>query len=321
MTQDTNNPNGLPRWGVVATIKAPARDILRFAAWHLDAGAHRVYVYLDAPTPDAAAALKAHPKCRVIHCDDAYWRKRDKTRPAAHQSRQTFNATRAYRRADVDWLAHFDVDEFLVAPTPLADELAKLPSDCPMLRIRPMELLADGDGTAFKDYVPPRQRDRLTNDIYPTYGEYLKGGFLSHLAGKVVIRTGLPALQLRIHNAFQDGVQITNNIECDKLRLAHLHATDWQSWQAKFKYRHAHGSYRANLSPTRSADQGGITLHHLFKMIEAEGGTRALQAFFQEVVADTPALRRRLEAHGLLYRADINADPLVTRHFPLAASI
>ena len=29
-------------WGVVSTIKAPARDILRFAAYHLDLGAYTV---------------------------------------------------------------------------------------------------------------------------------------------------------------------------------------------------------------------------------------------------------------------------------------
>ena len=33
-------------WGVVSTIKAPARDILRFAAYHLDLGAQTVAVAL-----------------------------------------------------------------------------------------------------------------------------------------------------------------------------------------------------------------------------------------------------------------------------------
>ena len=49
------------------------------------------------------------------------------------------------------------------------------------------------------------QRDRAgpqTADIYPTYGLHLNGGFLSHVAGKVFVRTGHDGVGLRIHNAF-----------------------------------------------------------------------------------------------------------------------
>ena len=34
-------------WGVVATIKAPTTDVLRFAAYHLSLGADQVFLYLD----------------------------------------------------------------------------------------------------------------------------------------------------------------------------------------------------------------------------------------------------------------------------------
>ena len=97
------------KWGVASTILAPTRDILAFAAYHLAAGAHRLYIYLDAPNPEAYALLDAHSKVRVITCDAAYWRQRKRVRPETHQVRQTANATHAYnRRPEVDWLIHMD---------------------------------------------------------------------------------------------------------------------------------------------------------------------------------------------------------------------
>ena len=106
-------------WGLSATIKAPAAEILRFVAYHLGQGAHRLYIYLDDDNPTAFAACKAHPKIRVTHCDDAHWRTLNNgRRPVKHQVRQAFNATHAYNRpAEVDWLIHIDVDERMVSPS------------------------------------------------------------------------------------------------------------------------------------------------------------------------------------------------------------
>ena len=50
------------KWGIVSTIKAPLHDVLGFAAYHLQRGAHRLYIYLDTPDAASFAALKAHPK-------------------------------------------------------------------------------------------------------------------------------------------------------------------------------------------------------------------------------------------------------------------
>ena len=72
-------------WGIASTILAPTRDILQFAAYHLAAGAQRLYIYLDAPNDEAFAHLDAHPKIRVITCDARYWKQRKRDRPVAHQ--------------------------------------------------------------------------------------------------------------------------------------------------------------------------------------------------------------------------------------------
>lgn len=322
--------NTQPTWGVVATIKASARDILNFAAYHLDLGAHRVNIYLDEDTPDASDALRGHPKCRAIVTDDGYWKRRAgrKGRPDRHQPRQTANATHCYRRGpQVDWLAHIDVDEFLWPTSPLPDMLAALPPDTLSARTRPIEAL-QADAT---DPPPPGQiwckghhrqqgpRREQTNAIYPTYGEHLNGGFLSHVAGKVFVRTGQDQISLRIHNAFQGGSADPDPVHLTDCHLVHLHAQDWAHWQAAYRFRLQQGSYREGLKPAPMPDGVALTMNQLFAMLESEGGEDALRAFFTEVCTATPTLRTRLDSYGLLYPVTLDLDAKRARHFPGAA--
>lgn len=313
-------------WGIVATVKADTATILRFVAHHLELGASRIYIYLDAPNPEAQEALRDHAQTRVIRCDDGYWKRHKGGRPDMHQPRQTMNATRAYRRAtEVDWLMHMDVDEFLVPSGNVASLLAALPHETQCARARPMELLAGGDpqlDCAFKTFIPAGgKREKTVAKLYPTFGEHLKGGFLSHVAGKIFVRTGIEGLKLRIHNAFLDGETNPNQVELPDLNLAHFHATDWETWLAHFEYRFREGSYRVDLGPARSRERGGITIHELFTILHEEEGEAGLRAFFEEVCSDTPALRARLEAQGHLLCTSFPFDTILVKHFPNFANI
>lgn len=314
------------KWGVIATIKAEVPAIMRFVAHHLELGAHRVYVYLDTPNPEAQQLLRDHPRCRVVRCDDGYWKRHNGSRPDMHQPRQTFNATRAYHRAlEVDWLMHMDVDEFLVSDVQIGNLLGTLPDTVQCARARPMELLAGGDPmheAAFKTFIPAgKERERTVAALYPTFGDHLKGGFLSHIAGKIFVRTGIDDLKIRIHNAFLHGETNPNHVELPELHLAHFHATDWETWHAHFAYRHQSGSYRESLGPSRSRSRGGISMHELFAMLYKDGGEASLRMFFDEVCADTPALRARLQAQGHLKCSSFAFDTNVAKHFPDIASI
>ena len=307
------------RWGLVATVKAPDDDVLAFAAHHIDLGAQRLYLYLDAPdadTPSAAAQskLKAHPKVRVIPCTKAYWKQRSGKPPVKHQVRQSRNATHAYSRpAEVDWLIHIDVDEFLLPENgSIADHLAALPIHDFCARVRPDEQLS-GDGTAYKRFIPagPDRASRVAV-LYPRFGALLKGGFLSHVAGKLFVRTGNTGIELRIHNAFQGALMNPGETDLVNVALLHRHATSWDDWRARFDYRLDKGAYRADLAP---AQANGTTLHDaLQKIVEGDGET-GLQDFFDEVAADSPALRSRLAESGLLRICDLNLAAKIAKHF------
>lgn len=305
------------KWGIVSTIKAAPEDILNFAAYHIELGAHRLFLYLDAPNPEAFAALKAHPKVRVFSCDDAHWRKLGIKRPVKHQVRQAANATDAYRRkgAEVDWLIHMDVDEFLWPDKPLPDILDALPEEALCARIRPAEALA-GDGTLFKGFIPAGpDRAATVSRLYPRFGAHIKGGFMSHVAGKLFVRTGLKPLEIRIHNVFRGKDMNPGEVALDSILLLHCHAKSWEDWIAAYHYRLAHGSYRAELAPARDPAQGGLTLHQLLNGIEAAEGEAGLRAFYDELCADTPSLRRALEAEGLLHRCDLQLDAKRQKQF------
>ena len=303
-------------WGLVATIKAPVSDILDFAAYHLEAGAHRLYIYLDDDNPDAFAALKPHPKLRVIQCNKAHWQKLG-GRPAKHQVRQTRNATHAYaRRAEVDWLIHMDVDEFLWTDRPVADHLSALPATTLCARTRPIEAIS-GDGTLFKGFIPPGpDRLAIVQRIYPNFGDHVKGGFLSHLAGKLFVRTGLGALTVKIHNVFLDEQMNPGEIELPEIELCHCHAKTWDDWIAAYRYRLEKGSYRAELAPSQARERGGVTMHELLSSIEQDSGEAGLRAFYDELCADTPALRQALQSEGLLRVCDLDLEPKRQQHFP-----
>lgn len=304
-------------WGLVSTIKAPAPEILDFAAYHIERGAHRLYLYLDEANPEAFAPLKAHPKVRVVTCDDAHWRRLGRPRPAKHQLRQTANATHAYRhRAEVDWLIHMDVDEFLWPDAPVADLLDALPPDTLCARARPIEALA-GDGTLFKGFIPAGpERDAIVERLYPQFGRYVKGGFLSHVAGKLFVRTGLGPLTIKIHNVFRDCEMNPAEAELGDIALCHCHAKSWEDWIAAFRYRLEHGSYRAELAPARARENGGLTLHEVLSLIEAEAGEPGLRAFYDELCADSPALRAALKAEGLLRECNLELPQKRRKHFP-----
>jgi hypothetical protein len=305
----------------VATIRAPATDILNFAAHHIEAGAHRVWIYLDAPSPEAEAALRAHPKCRVTRYDEAYWTRHHKRRRGKHQVRQCLNATHVYARAqDVTWLAHLDVDEFIlphVADGPgVADALSALPGTCQTARVRPMEALAVADPadaiTAFKALAPPGPtRAAALARVYPAHHHVLNAGFVSHVAGKLFVRTGMAGGRLRIHNFRYDGAQNPGERELEALRLAHLHGTDWNRWRAALDYRLLRGSQRAGLG---TGNRLGALHTHLTALL-ADGGDAALRDFFEEVCADTPRHRARLASESLLQLQKLARDAARTRVF------
>lgn len=307
-------------WGIVSTIKAPVQEILNFCAHHLDLGAQQIFVYLDDDNQAAIQALSGHPQITATLCTDAYWQGHMGRRPKKHQARQVANAAHAYDRAgQLDWLAHIDVDEFLWPESQFTAQLAALPETCLVGRIRPAEALANPSPapvTHFKRLTINRaERDRQSRRIYPTYGMHLNGGFLSHVQGKLIYRTGIPALTAKIHNVFVDDDANPGQQELTGTELLHLHAQSREAFLAAFQFRLKRGSYRSELKP---ATQDGVSMHTLFRSIYDTAGDAGLGAFYDEVCTASPDLLQRLRHEGLLSSRTLDLDRKRQSHFPRA---
>lgn len=298
------------RWGVVSMVKAPLADIARFAAHHLDLGADRIHLYLDQPDPEALTFLSSHPNISVTACDAAFWSAQKKPRMKAHQMRQAWVATQAYQETDVDWLAHIDVDEFLLPPAPLSEVLADLPDDAAVLRLPPAEMLAGSQGDEKFKLLPKYggQASSVLGQIYPTFGPHLPGGFLSHREGKNFARTGLMGIRLGIHTVLQDGAIITNRARAEGLFVGHAHAPDWAFFRDHMDFRMTRGSYR-------KSDEDKFRLRDVLEFLNQEEGEDGIRLFFSEVCEATPALTRALDRHNMLLRYPLDLDAKVARHF------
>ena len=301
-------------WGTVTLAKAPLAQIAAFAAYHLDLGAHQVLIYLDAPDGAAEQFLSLNPKVRVIPCDDTYWAAQKKPRMKAHQMRQAWVATQAYQHAKVDWLAHLDIDEFLLPPDNGPNAMQALlgtasPSDA-ALHLPPAEMLAGSQGDELFKLLPDYGTvDPFpAEDVYPNFGTSLPHGFVSHRSGKNIARTGLDSIRLGIHEMLYDGRVITNRRHPTGAFVGHAHATSWAAFRDKLDFRLNRGSYR-------KSDDEKLQLSDILGFMQQESGEDGLRQFFSEVCEATPELTQALDNHGLLLRRRLDLNTKIARHF------
>ncbi|SHH25368.1 glycosyltransferase family 2 protein [Marivita hallyeonensis] len=304
-----------PSWGLVCTTNAPLLDVARFVAYHIDLGARRIYLFLDTPDTDVIALLGENPKVRLTVCDAAYWRQLGKDRPDTHQVRQSFNATHALRQAegDVDWLGHIDIDEFILSDKKLSTTLKSVADDAAAIRLFPAEALASkvpgAMPTHFKLRPASDNAAQALHDAYPTFGSYLRGGFLSHTAGKIFVRTGLGEVRLKIHRVRFHGQDVSNVAQVENVHVGHLHAPDWESFMAKLAFRREKGSYR--IQP----DEPMKSVGRLLSWLHEEEGDEGLRMFFDEMCLDSSDLRARLKRNDLLLTPQFDPDAALERVF------
>ncbi|OWY04248.1 MULTISPECIES: glycosyltransferase family 2 protein [unclassified Thioclava] len=297
----------MPRWGVVATVDEPAALVAAYVAHHLSIGASEVHVFFDRPNPEAEALLAPVEGAFIHHSGDDDWeRSWRRKRPARHQGRQKYNATRALTETELDWMIHCDADEFVSLVRPLEWELAKTGEQKAWLRLEVDErcYLDRKPGPDIFSGVFRRRWDGFQDDGLMFYGfraRFLKKGLAGHVAGKPVVRAG---------RGYAIGV--------------HYPLKDWDSKENDLPYR---PSYNGRLMHF----DGLTPLHFILKMLRrattkvkgqpvpyvgsrkaqfAEAAERAadpaeLKALWWEVQGMRDYEAAELEAHELLIRPDV----------------
>lgn len=303
--------SGSLTWGVASQVKADRRSLETFVAWHLELGAARIVIYFDDPEDPGLPVLSAlGPRVVSVRCDAAHWAHLGK-RPGKKTTRQTINAQHAYDKTDLDWLAHVDVDEFILpvalpgeaaAPT-VAARLAAVPQDVPFVRMRPFEALAQPDDSPprhFRCPPPGHQRDQVVRRIYGDNMQGLVGGMLSHAVGKGISRRGVDGLAPRIHVPRLHGEGVQGVPFLPGLVMLHYHATDRAHWLAHLAYRTELGAYSAR--PQNTAFFQAAT--------PAE-----LNRFYDAVQIAHPQLVGALQMENLLLTHDPHQEAVRARYF------
>lgn len=235
-------------WSLVATVKAPEEKVLAFVAHHLSLGADRIWLYFDDPADPAHATLSRHPRVTATLCDTAYWQ--GKKRNDRHQNRQSRNARDAYEQAETEWLGHIDVDEFIQADRPMVDLLAEVPPEHALLKLEPFEAMHDPSlpedvftARAFRGPLRSAHQ-HLRLPVLGEYGILIPEGMLSHTAGKVFCRTGIPGLSPRLHSVMLKGERLHVPGWHSEARLLHFHAQDQLGWLTALPFRLTRGAYQ-----------------------------------------------------------------------------
>lgn len=299
-------------WATVTLAKAPLPEILQFVAHHLSLGAAEVHIYLDAPDPATVAALELHPQVQVTTCDDAYWAGQKKPRMKSQEMRQIWVATQTYAQTSCHWLAHVDVDEFLLPPEgrSVAEVLAAAPDELFGFRMHSAELMASEEDGVFKlNNRAVGKRHTVIEEIYPTFGQHVKGGFLSHVEGKVIVRTGTDGVRLGIHAALHGGARVKNVTFADGLFVGHAHAPSWEVFRTHMQQRIDRGSYRR-----RDAEETQV-LGELIAYLQEHEGEAGLRMMYDEIALDTPERRAGLQAQGMLLLHPLRLDQKVAEVF------
>ncbi len=238
-------------WCLVSTVKAPEEKVLAFAAYHLSLGAEHLWLYFDDPGQPIPEPLTNHPRVTVTLCDETHWARVGKKRPPAHQNRQAQNARYAYRaQAASDWIVHIDVDEFLLAPRPIAAVLDATPAETVVMKLEPFEAMHDP--LLPDDIFTAREfRGALRHEFWPRrraalgpYRKVIRDGMLSHSVGKVIYRTRIPGLLPRLHTVMIDKVFVKTPDWQPEMKLLHFHAQDKPAWLEAVPFRMTKGAYQ-----------------------------------------------------------------------------
>ena len=296
------------RWGVATTLNAPAAQVLAFVAHPLDLGARRIWLHFDDPDDPAADLFHATPEVTAIRCDAAYWQDLTGQRPDTHQLRQVRNVTRVLRRARLPWVAHLDVDEFMLSRRPVSDVLSEIDQERLLIRIEPWEALHDPalvddifTARAFRRQLPKDAPDDLTVALHGPAGRLLDQGMLSHRVGKCIFRTGIKGMIGRIHGARIDGVNVPGGSFHPDLALLHFHAQDRAAWLARLPFRLEKGAYQY-----RPAMREWLL----------EQSPDTIAAFHDAVQLARPDLLDGLRAHGLLREEHLDLRTRVAARWP-----
>ncbi len=246
---------------MTSTVRAPVKDTLAFAWYHLNVAIDHVFLFLDDPGDPATPELSKSDRITCIPCDGAHWRSTGSPRPGVIEDRQRANANVALDRVrewGFDWIIHVDSDELIHPGRNLREVLDEVPVRFGAVRFQLMEAvpktlecdLAFTDMSLFRVQVDPTReeaaREAGCSEAF-VHGRYLRG----HKSSKVAVRTELDVLDLGIHKpSLRSGKVLV--LDSPEISLLHFDSRGFTPWKRKWESRLDGSAPARELSPVRT---------------------------------------------------------------------
>jgi hypothetical protein len=278
-----------------------------FVAHHLQLGAKELFLFVDDPDANLTT-LCNNPdgKVKLFYCTDHYWRTyHGIAKPEDHRRRQVLNANLALALSTADFIAHIDIDEFILSHRPIQEVLASLPFQCNGLRLLPAEAIYSEVprtyGQAFSNLFKRRLNDdksgnRILSELHGSEASLLEKGLQGHNVGKVIVRKR-DTLKLNLHFASHHNKKLSYAFS-DSVELLHFVFQGPADWLDKYARRLASSRY-AFEKPTRQKQWRSV-------VEAASRGVDELWSLYTNLNIYDADRIRSLERHGLLVRHELD---------------
>ncbi|MCR8549780.1 glycosyltransferase family 2 protein [Salipiger sp. P9] len=274
-------------WSVVSTCAEPKKLVEAFVAHHLAQGAEEIFLFFDDPSDGLAKVFSGVPRVVCIECDESFWNlsRPKKGRPSGHRQRQTHNAELAARKlCKSDWIAHIDVDEFLLprAAGSISNMLKAVPSEIDAVRVLPAErmfLECPTPGQLSFDGIfklKPEWSSGWGEELYGELGIFFRNGFQGHEVGKSFKRCKNRTARFNIHFVRKDGENIPEvTISQNEAVLLHFFPSSIEDWRDKYERRIDDKAYFETM-PEQAKRR-----YSLYGLAREEGGSVAVRELFE----------------------------------------
>ena len=295
------------RIGIFSLLRQSPEQTRAFVAYHLRLGIDHIRLYFDDPDDPALPGLAAHPQISAVACDAGFWQR------LGAPADQQFDRQRAVRRdaqatlagMGIDWNLYLDADELVWGDAHLA--LAEAPAGCRLVRLEPAEAVTD-EGMDEGVFAPRwfKRWPRTPGEIAAARAEYAglqrlsRVGFFGHCEGKSLVRSDADLTWLSPHTPRGTRSDLAD-ITAEAALVLHFDCMGFAAWQAKIE-RRVYGPVRYAGRKGRRAEQAMIVAR-----LMRHGQQDELRALFEDWYLFDAARLARLQAAGLMMRADIPA--------------
>lgn len=298
---------------VVTLCKDRPAVVASFVTQQLALGATELRVYFDDPEDRTIPWAEAQPGVIVTACDAEFWRavswQGRPDRPVHIEARQSAISTHAYATVpEGHWVGFCDIDELFVPHEDFPAFLAAVPPETEQIHVEVAEAIwmPGAPAQRLKSATLARRQIRDKDALEPVarrrtalFRTFSNKGLIGHVSGKALVRSGLGALDLRIHShrrLLPDGTpQPLQTLRHGPMTLLHFDALSYDIWVAKHSRRLARETAIGGNPPHRSAQS------ELFGLCTDEDGRRAL---FQQFYGTSPEYLKALQKAGALMRID-----------------